>query len=236
MKYSLCSDNQQNNSQTKVLLFDFGRILVGLDKQRCVEALHKIGCGRIAYYVDDCRQEDLFHDLEVGGSIEAFCDEARRQSSYTDEMGVFHPCNATNEEICWAWNELLTGIEVEKLRKVMALRKQGYRTAVLSNTNQIHWQKAIKDFFTIDGLKVEDYFDQIFLSCDLAMVKPDAEIYQAVIKGLMPSVQGEDAEQQADVASQILFIDDSEKNCKAAEENGIWTIYDPDGTRWMVEL
>ena len=73
----------------RVILFDFGAILVGLSKQRCIDALRKIGCSRIAYYVDECRQEDLFHELEIGGSIEAFCEEARRQSSYTDEMGVF---------------------------------------------------------------------------------------------------------------------------------------------------
>lgn len=243
MKYSHCSNNSlesvqsmveepvlsMDEGQTKVLLFDFGRILVGLDKARCVEALHKIGCGRIAYYVDDCRQEDLFHDLEVGGAIDDFCNEARRQSSFTDETGTFHPCNATNDDICWAWNELITGIEVEKLRKVMELKKKGFRTAILSNTNQIHWQKAVKDFFTIDGLTVNDYFDQIFLSCDMAMVKPDAEIYQAVIEQLAPSLQGAPA-------NQILFIDDSEKNCKAANACGIRTIYDPDGTLWLTAL
>ena len=73
-----------------VLLFDFGTILVGLSKERCVRALEQIGCGRIAYYVDECRQEDLFHDLEIGGSVEAFCDEARRQSSYSYRVS---PCS-----------------------------------------------------------------------------------------------------------------------------------------------
>lgn len=206
----------------KVLLFDFGCILVGLNKERCIEALKKIGCERIAYYVDECRQEDLFHDLEVGGSIEAFCDEARRQSSYTDEMGVFHPCKASNEEICWAWNELLTGVPAEKLRMVKHLHDDlGYRTAVLSNTNQIHWIKSKADFFTIDGLTVDDYFDEIYLSCDLAMVKPDACIYEEVVHRL--GCNGSD----------ILFIDDSAKNCAAAEALGIGVLHDPKGCLWM---
>lgn len=205
----------------KVLLFDFGCILVGLSKERCIAALKKIGCERIAYYVDECRQEDLFHDLEVGGSIEAFCDEARRQSSYIDEMGVFHPCTATNDEICWAWNELLTGVPAEKLRLVKHLHDdQGYHTAILSNTNEIHWIKSVADFFTVDGYKVEDYFDQIFLSCDLGMVKPDGCIYEEVKKRL------------GDYES-VLFIDDSEKNCIAAEKYGISTLHDPKGTLWM---
>lgn len=215
-----------------VLLFDFGTILVGLSKNRCIEALKQIGCGRIAYYVDECRQEDLFHELEIGGSVEAFCEEARRQSSYTDETSVFHPCTATDEEICWAWNQLLLDIPREKLRMIHHLHHNlGIHTAVLSNTNQIHWQYALQHLFTADGLTIDDYFDEIFLSCDLGMVKPDDCIYQEMARRLqhdcnMPSLQPSD----------ILFIDDSAKNCIAAEANGIRTLHDPKGDTWMQYL
>lgn len=215
MKSSHCS---------KILLFDFGCILVGLSKERCIKALEQIGCGKIAYYVDECKQEDLFHDLEVGGSIEAFCAEARRQSSFTDEMGVFRECEASDNDICWAWNELLTGIPAEKLRRIKSLKDAGYRTAVLSNTNEIHWQKAIRDFFTIDGMTVDDYFDDIFLSCDMGLVKPDADIYRKVIEGLQCQ------------PGDVLFIDDSAKNCAAAEALGINTLHDAKGTLWLEQL
>lgn len=50
----------------KNLVFDFGGILVGLDKHRCIAALDSIGAYEISVYVDECRQEDLFHDLEMG--------------------------------------------------------------------------------------------------------------------------------------------------------------------------
>lgn len=214
MKSRGCSDT--------LLLFDFGVVLTGLSKQRCIEALHKSGCGRIAYYVDECRQEDLFHELEVGGSIETFCNEARRQSAYTDETGNFHPCTATDEQICRAWNELLTGIPVEKLRMIWHLRHDlGYRTAILSNTNEIHWQKAVSEFFTVDGLTVEDYFDDIYLSCRLGMVKPDDNIYQEVKRLSAPGIEN------------FFFIDDSEKNCRAAERNGIHAFHDRNGDKWM---
>lgn len=216
-------------TKPKILLFDFGTILVGLSKQRCIDALKKIGCGRIAYYVDECRQEDLFHELEIGGSIEAFCEEARRQSSYTDDNGVVHECNASDEDICWAWNQLLTDIPVEKLRMVKWLHDEcGFRTAILSNTNQIHWQYSLECLFTADGLKVEDYFDDIFLSCDMGMVKPDDNIYREMmtklcsesgIKNLKPS--------------DVLFIDDSKKNCAGAEANGIRAFHDAEGNRWQ---
>lgn len=231
MKYETsCRNNTtemgrlRDNAGRPILLFDFGCILVGLSRQRCIDALEKIGCGRIAYYVDECRQEDLFHELEIGGSIEDFCEEARRQSSEVDKTGEKVPCTATNEEICWAWNELLTGVPVEKLRLIKHLHDDlGYRTAVLSNTNQIHWEKAKKDFFTIDGLTVDDYFDDIFLSCDMGMVKPDKGIFEAVMECLHTQPDN------------VIFFDDSEKNCVAAERLGIRAIHDPSGTLWMTE-
>lgn len=50
----------------KNIIFDFGGVLVGLDKHRCMDAFARLGARAIAGYVDECRQEDLFHELEVG--------------------------------------------------------------------------------------------------------------------------------------------------------------------------
>lgn len=210
----------------KTIAFDFGGILTGLDKQRCVEALRKVGAGRIAYYVDECKQEDLFHTLEMGlCSVHEFCEEARRQCSYTDENGVLHECQTTDEELVWAWNELLLGVPEEKLRIVKQLHDSGkYKLLVMSNTNVVHWERAEKEFFTHvgdkQGLTPADFFDQIFLSCDMHLVKPDPEIFKRML-----------VESDSDAAT-TLFIDDNKLNCEAAESVGITTIYDPDYDRW----
>ena len=47
----------------KNIIFDFGGVLVDLDRRKCIDAFVRIGAGAIAGYVDECRQEDLFHDL-----------------------------------------------------------------------------------------------------------------------------------------------------------------------------
>lgn len=100
--------------EIKNIIFDFGGVLVDLDKQRCIEAFDKIGAHKIVKYVDECRQEDLFHDLEVGNTgIGDFCREVRRLSS---------GCKASDEEICNAWNSLLTGIPEQRLENWQALR------------------------------------------------------------------------------------------------------------------
>ena len=201
----------KSNPSSKLLLFDFGAILVGLDKQCCIRALRKVGCGEIASYVDEHRSEDLFHELELGGSKENFCQEAREKSG----------SNTSDEDVCWAWNELLTGIPTEKLRFIRHLHDDlGYKTAILSNTNWIHWEKS-EQYFQVEGLTVKDYFDYIFLSCDLGMIKPDKEVYQRVI------------DETGIPAKDILFIDDSITNCMGAHALGIRTIHDPSGNAWM---
>lgn len=212
----------KDGKRKPLLLFDFGCVIIDLDKRRCIDALEKVGCGAIARYVDEHRSEDLFHEIELGGSIENFCNEAREKSSCTDENGTRRDCKATDEEICWAWNELLTGISTEKLRLIKHLHDDlGFRTAILSNTNWIHWRISVEKYFTADGCTVDDYFDHVFLSCDLRMIKPDAEIYHHVTK-----VTGYNAED-------IIFFDDSARNCEGARACGINAIHDPKGNAWI---
>ena len=205
------------------IVFDFGGILTGLDKARCVQALNEVGAGRIAYYVDECKQEDLFHVLEMGNcTVHEFCEEARRQCSYTDENGVRHECQTTDEQLVWAWNELITGVPQKKLDAIKALRATGkYKLMVLSNTNVVHWEKAEKEFFP-GG--VEQYFDKIFLSCDMHVVKPDAEIYERMLAD------------SGCKAEETLFIDDNANNCAGANAVGIKTIFDPTYDGWLETL
>lgn len=199
----------------KNIVFDFGGVLTGLDKDACVETLYNIGAGNIACYVDECRQEDLFHDLEIGNStVGEFCDEVRR---------LCPNCNATDSDICDAWNALLIGIPRHKLEKLLSL-KHDYRLMLLSNTNPVHWDKAVRDFFPLEGKQVDDYFEKTFLSYQMHMVKPDEQIFrEMLVEGqLMPG--------------ETLFIDDSPINCAAASQLGINTICAERGDEWLEML
>lgn len=198
--------------EIKNIIFDFGGVLVNLDKRRCVEAFRSIGAADIAWYVDECRQEDFFHDLEVGDiGVKGFCDEVRRRCP---------GCDATDEGICEAWNALLTGIPVRRIEKLLSLRHR-YRLMLLSNTNPIHWQKAVRDFFPFGGYGVEDYFERTFLSYKMRMLKPDGRIFMSVLSEAGLS------------AGETLFIDDSAANCAAAAEQGIMAMHVADGDEWL---
>ena len=127
-----------NIESKKNIIFDLGRILVGLDNERCIAAFEKVGLEKIAFYVREHRVEDLFLAAEVGDiTTEQFCDEVRSICR----------CDVPDKDIIWAWNELLTGIPDEKKAALLALRKRGHRVYLLSNTNFMHWDKCADDFF-----------------------------------------------------------------------------------------
>lgn len=184
----------------KNIIFDFGGVLVDLDRRKCIDAFVRIGAGAIAGYVDECRQEDLFHDLEVGYiDVAGFCREVRKACP---------GCTATDADICAAWNALLAGIPRHRLERLAALRSE-YRLVLLSNTNPIHWHKAASDYFTQCGHTVGDYFEKTYLSYEMHMLKPDACIFRKVL------------EDSGMKAGETLFIDDSAANCEGARSLGI---------------
>lgn len=184
----------------KNIIFDFGGVLVDLDRRKCIDAFVRIGAGAIAGYVDECRQEDLFHDLEVGDTdVAGFCREVRKACP---------GCTATDADICAAWNALLAGIPRHRLERLAALRSE-YRLVLLSNTNPIHWRKSVSDYFTASGKTVDYYFERTFLSYEMQMLKPDEAIFRQVLS------------ETGFNAAETLFIDDSEANCAAARRVGI---------------
>ena len=72
----------------------------------------------------------------------------------------------------------------------------------LSNTNQIHWDDGVADWPLVD------LFDHRFLSFQMGLLKPDAEVfgYAARAAGLPPA--------------RVLFLDDNIINVEGARKSG----------------
>lgn len=64
---------------------------------------------------------------------------------------------------------------------------------------------------SLQGFPCGGLFEHIYLSYEMKMAKPDADIFQKVLDetGILPN--------------ETLFIDDSEANCRTAEVLGIST-------------
>lgn len=194
-----------------ILLFDFGGVLVDLDRERCIRSFAALGFD-IRPYLGTYRQAGVFSQLESGKiGIPAFC------ASLRDLSG-----NAalTDEQIVAAWEDYLIGVPTERLDMLQRI-KQHYPVSLLSNTNPVHWRQACDDFFRYQGKTVDDFFDSIFLSYELGAEKPAPEVYDAVVRGLgVP-------------ASEVLFFDDSEVNCESARACGLQSLLAPAGSEWF---
>lgn len=193
------------------IIFDLGGVLTGLDGKRCIDAFNAIGCEKVSYYVEYHLTEDLFYDIEVGNiSTEGFCDEVRHLTGR----------DVSDEQIVWAWNQLLTGISERRLEKLLQLRGK-YRLFLLSNTNDMHWQLCVDDFFAYCGNRVENFFDHVFVSYKMHLSKPSKEIYDEVIR-------------QANILpSETLFIDDSKVNIESAASSGIQCFWNAHIDDWL---
>lgn len=197
-------------SGIKQIIFDFGGVLVDLDKARCLEAFARIGFAEAGQWIDAYSQQGVFGQLEAGRVSPAeFCEEVRRITA----------CRAADSELWAAWNLFLVGIPTWRIEALLALRKH-YRLYLLSNTNEPHWRHAVEHFFPYKGLGVEDYFDRIFLSYELHEVKPGADIFRTVLAetGVNPG--------------ETLFIDDAAANCATASSLGIRTYCPAPGEDW----
>lgn len=185
----------------KNLVIDFGGVLINLDRHRCIENFRKLGLDNIDDLLNDYAQKGIFDQLEKGLiSPSDFRNEIR------DRMHKI----VSDKQIDAAWTSFLVDIPVEKLDLLLKLRER-YVVYLLSNTNAIHWQWALKHAFPYRTFKATDYFEKMYLSFELKMTKPDVAIFQAVL---------DDAAIDPD---QTLLIDDSEQNCRAAETLGIHT-------------
>ncbi|MDR0896105.1 MAG: HAD family phosphatase [Prevotellaceae bacterium] len=194
----------------KNLIIDFGGVLIGLNRQRCLDNFTKLGLPNVEAMLDEYHQQDFFQKHEQGLiSSTEFRDEIRKRIGR----------EVSDKQIDDAWNSFLTGIPAYKLDLLLNLRSK-YMVYLLSNTNAIHWQWACKHAFRYKGFRVEDYFDHIYLSYEMKRAKPDPAIFQQLLDetGIVPL--------------QTLFIDDSTTNCRAAEALDIHTYTPKAGENW----
>lgn len=186
------------------IIFDLGNVIVRLDSDRCMKSFSELG---LAPYLNPKQHPEgfeLMHKVGLGFiSTQEFCDGIRNISGL----------NITNRQIIDAANVMLAEIPHNRLDALLSLRSQGKRVFLLSNTIDIHWNYCVENLFPYNGHKVEDYFEQVFLSQRMHMEKPSSEIFKEVANqtGIMPD--------------DTIFIDDLAQNCDAARKSVGWHVF-----------
>ena len=183
------------------LLFDLGGVIIDLDQQRCVNALVALGDTQAKELLGLYGQQGEFMKLEAGeiSAAEFLAFMHRRVDQEVPDCKIVEAINA-----------FLVGIPVERLQLLRRLRSR-YRVMMLSNTNSIMFDTKIADCFAQEGLTVEDYFDDIFLSYRLKACTPGFEIFERMVAS------------SHIVPQETLFFDDTQKIQETAEALGFRT-------------
>jgi epoxide hydrolase-like predicted phosphatase len=119
----------------------------------------------------------------------------------------------SDEAIDQCWNAMLGDIPNDRIQLLQRLNKT-HRTFLLSNTNEIHLKHFLKINQESTGEEnLDSYFHKTYYSHRLKMRKPDAEIFQYVLK------------ENNLVAEETLFLDDNLSNLAGAASTGIKTFH-----------
>ncbi|MFX1411187.1 MAG: HAD family hydrolase [Promethearchaeota archaeon] len=124
---------------------------------------------------------------------------------YQKKDGALPPKKVNLEYYLELWFELysmLTRLSVDMAETIERLHKAGYTVSLMSNTFDIHARSnLLKGFY--------DIFDNVFLSSEIGLIKPDMDKYKYVLKKLDTSPK------------KCIFIDDKIRNLVPARELGI---------------
>lgn len=189
------------------VVFDLGGVIIDLNVPRCVDNFKRLMGEqnvRDVLGIDDegegvvavsAATRQLMHDYEYGNIT-------------TDEfLGTLHTyCypGVTIEDVRSAWLSMLGPLPQERLDYIASLRRAGYKTYLLSNSNELHWNPIYEQYH------LERYFDGIFASQQLHMAKPNREIFDHVVHeaGIDPA--------------HTVYVDDLEKNRLAGARYAGW--------------
>jgi HAD superfamily hydrolase (TIGR01509 family) len=188
----------------KNIIFDYGNVIFEIDFKKAQNALSQLGIPDVESFFGHRGQSELFSQLETGAiSAAQFRDGIREAAGKLD---------LTDEEIDAAWNSLLIGVP-ENVHEVLTEMKQKYRTFLLSNTNEIHYNYILKYLKKEFELENNDHlFEKAYYSQLMLLRKPHKEIFEKVItdNSLVPE--------------ETLFIDDSPQHLVGATEAGLKTL------------
>jgi putative hydrolase of the HAD superfamily len=190
----------------KTIIFDIGGVLVNIDFDAFPRLLG-IERSRVSH-VDEQAIERIARDYEIGriGTEDFF--------GMMDEIfrGKY-----TREKLENAWNATVVE-ENSAIIPIVDAVKGSYQTAILSNTNPMHFQKSVE---TAGMVKK---FSRLYLSFQIRAAKPDLAAYQHVIRDLSAK------------PSSLLFIDDLAENVAAAVKCGMEGIVFKDASSLYSEL
>ena len=197
------------------IVFDLGGVIMTICQDEAIKRFKSIGFKNVEDYLNPYTQTDIFGDIEEGKiSAEQF------RAKLSELIGK----EVTYEECKFAWLGYRQDVPLRNLDILRKLKVQGYKLILLSNTNPFMMSWGLSGEFDGNGNSLESYFDSLYLSYKLGVMKPNKKIFQYIIDN--EKIQ----------PGESLFIDDGERNINAARLLGFKTLCPINGEDWTKEL
>jgi len=185
-------------------IFDLGNVIVDIDFNRVLGVWSDLGRVPLATLQSRFRMGEEFEQHERG--------------EISDEVFAARLCEELDlalsfEQFTAGWQAVFVGVRPEVIAIMHKLREQGDRVVILSNTNKLHCA-----FWPTQYPEVEKAADKLYLSQEMGVRKPEAEIYQQLLNA-------EDAS-----AEEAIFFDDNLANIEAAKASGIHSVHVTDAS------
>ena len=190
--------------QIKNIIFDYGNVIFEINFNIAQQALKQLGITDIEAFFAHKSHNSLFDDFETASITPAQFREGIKTAANNPTI--------TDQEIDNAWNSLLIGVSGNNHDVLLAVKKR-YRTFLLSNNNEIHYNWIVdylKSTFQIENY--DTFFEKAYFSQHMRLRKPNVNIFEQVIQenNLKPE--------------ETLFIDDSPQHIAGAKKAGLHTL------------
>lgn len=197
------------------VVFDLGGVIMTIDQNEALRRFKALGLTDAERHLDPYTQTGIFGDLEEG-----------KITAEDFRTGLIRLIGreVTNDECKHAWLGYRKDVPQRNLDTLKDLRSKGYRLILLSNTNPFMMSWALSKDFDGGKASLEDYFDSLYLSYKVGVMKPNPEFF----KNLLDNEKINPAES--------LFVDDGPRNIESACRLGFNTLCPVNGSDWRTEL
>ncbi|MDG1146836.1 MAG: HAD family phosphatase [Crocinitomicaceae bacterium] len=190
------------DKSVKAVIFDFGGVIINIDYHATIEAFKALGIADFESMYTQAQQSDLFNQIEIG-EISA--------QRFINGILDFLPAGISPNKVVSAWNAMIKDVPIKAIDLLVELKKKGYRIFLLSNTNEIHLEAAIRAWEKTSSQHLDSIFNAVYLSHKIGMRKPNKHVFDFV------------CQQENLTPSETLFIDDSIQHIEGAASIGLQT-------------
>jgi 2-haloacid dehalogenase len=187
----------QPDRQSPAIIFDFGGVLIDWDPRYLYAPLFDNDADAMERFLTEIGFVEWNTEQDRGRPFAVAVNElSERFPHYADYIRAYDE----------RWEQSIGGAIEETVALLVALKRAGFVLYGLSNWSAETFRRIRHQYPFLD------LFDEIVLSGEVQIIKPDPRIYEVLLERIKRA------------APDCLFIDDSEVNVAVAEELGFQTI------------